>query len=385
VVSFRLILSYAPGALRAHLCALIAVMLFVAGCNAANVRPDPAGHLHPLKITHPAVQPAPSQLGIDVLWYYDHVDSTSAIVAKAADIFRYIRSLGGNAVSLSFPFYLASFYSSRVYAGYGTPSPWHLATVVRLAKRYGLRVTVRPVLDGASLGHHWRGTIRPRSRREWFATYFDFLRPYLTIAQATGATEFQIGVELDSLTGDSRWGPLLAAASKLYRGTIGYSNNWNIFSEGALAPRPVTSQGIDAYFPTDVPSTATVSDIVAAWNGRLVLMPTGINFRKAVITEIGIPAQDGAYEHPYSQGNGRPIDVAIQRRWFAAGCALMRQWEMAGIYYWFVDFNNPPGSSFNPAAAGPTSFVGRSSAAIRACFRSVRRAIPVPASPGTGA
>jgi hypothetical protein len=240
--------------------------------------------------------------------------------------------------------------------------------VIRIAQRDGLRVTVRPVLDNKSFhGHGWRGTIEPRNRAKWFASYLTFLRPYLKMARSTGSAQFQIGVELKTLTTDPHWAWLIAKAKALFHGIIGYSSNWDLFHEGEIGPLSVTSQGVDVYFTSDLATSAKTDQVAAAWSNWLDGIPPGVDMHKVVITEIGMAAQSRAYRHPYYTGNKSRIIPYVQRRWFTAGCQMMWTWHMAGIYFWYLDLNNPPGT-FNPASAPPTSFVGRSSTSIKACF-----------------
>jgi hypothetical protein len=308
-----------------------------------------------------------AQRGIDVLWYYDQVDSSAQVVAKANATFGYIRSLGANATSISFPVYMASADASTVQAGQDTPPPSLLAIAVRNARQHGLRVTIRPELDGAALGPvHWRGTIAPASRSRWFASYLALLTPYLQMARQTGVAQFEIGVEFNSLTSDRQWGPLIARAKQIFPGLIGYSSNWNLFANGGLGPPQVSSQDLDAYFPSSLGPGATVGQLANSWLNWL--SGAAINLRHVVIAETGIAAQPGAYQHPYNSGNALlPITPQIQQRWFAAACKVAISQHMRGLYYWYLDFNQPPGT-FSPAAAPPTSFVGRSAGVIRSCF-----------------
>jgi hypothetical protein len=346
-----------------------------AGCGAAGRGAEPGQHsqavLPPSHQVHP--HPAASdqselaQRGIDVLWYYDPGDAYPQIEAKANATFAYIRHLGGNAAAISFPLFMASSTASQVAADPSTPSPAQMAIAVRSAEQHGLRVIVRPEIDGY-FATGWRGTIEPASRAEWFASYFSVLRPYLAMAQRTGAAQFEIGVELNSLTGDKGWGPLIASARRIFHGVIGYSSNWNMFARSQFGPRQVNSQDLDAYFPLTLPSDATVGQLASAWQGWLAGAQARINLSNVVIAETGIAAQAGAYQHPYGPGDaGLPINAQIQQRWFAAACQFAIDWHMRGIYFWYLDFNNPPGS-FNPATAPPMSFVGRSARTIEACF-----------------
>lgn len=318
----------------------------------------------------PSDHVVPLQRGCNVLWYYNGTDADQRISQKADLSLNYIRSLHCNAVAISFPFYMEHAMASSVHGGSATPSPEQLAIVVDAAKGYGLRVSVRPLLDEESFRPSgWRGTILPEDRTRWFASYGSFIHPYLVMAQAVGAAQFEIGVELNSLLADGRWEALVSQARTVFHGTIGFSNNWDVFHAGRLGPASVDSQGLDAYFPVRVGDDATVDRLAAAWIDWLSGVPKHIDLRHVVLTEVGIAAQPGSYNTPNARGdNSIPIDPQIQQRWYSAACRAMRYHRMAGIYFWMLDLNQPPGT-FDSTAGDPLSFFGRGDSAIRNCFR----------------
>lgn len=309
------------------------------------------------------------QHGSNVVWYYNGTDTDQGIRQKADLTFNYARSLHCNAIAISFPFYMEHSAASTVHGGSATPSPEQLAIVVDVAERYGLRVNIRPLLDEDSFRPDgWRGTILPEDRIRWFASYGSFIHPYLVMAQAVGAAQFEIGAELNSLSVDDRWEPLVSQARTVFHGTIGFSNNWDVFHVGRLGPASVDSQGLDAYFPVSIGDDATVDQLAAAWIDWLNGVPKHIDLRQVVLTEVGIAAQPGSYIEPNAPGDeSKPIDRQIQQRWFAAACRAMRYHRMAGIYFWMLDLNHPPGT-FDSATGDPLSFVGRGDSEITSCF-----------------
>ena len=357
---------------------LVAILLCLtaAACSSRTVQPStpsgtPKRPTTTKKVSTPNATPVVStpQLGIDVLWYYDGSDTNATIVAKAEQTFNYVESLGGNAVAISFPFYMTGPKADAVIGESPTPTPDQLALVVQQAKHLNLRVTLRPLLDEATLHSGWRGSIEPENRAEWFASYKTFLQPYLTMAQANGVNQFEVGSELNSLSADASWTDLVQWAKSLYDGVLGFSNNWDFFHDGKLgATNAVDAEGVDTYFPVDLPDNASVSQLVAAWNTWLNTVPTSVDLTKTTITEVGIPAQSGAYHEPSDWGSyGAAIMPEIQQNWFTAACIAMKEHNMQGIYFWRLDLSQPPGS-FNPSTATQTSFVGRGDTAIKTCF-----------------
>jgi hypothetical protein len=307
--------------------------------------------------------------GCNVIWYYSDGDSDDAIASKARVTCQYIRQLHGNAAAISFPFYMEGSSSSTVGAGRTTPTPRQLAQVAEIVSNYGLRVTIRPLLDDEAFQPAgWRGTINPADRDLWFASYGSFLDPYLRMADGSGLAQVDIGVELSSVAEDERWSQLISSARAVYRGLIGFSNNWDVFAHGLLGPPSIDVRGLDAYFPVDAGDSATTDVLAAAWIDWLDATRKYADLSNIVLAEVGIAAQCGAFSKPNDWGdNSKPVDASVQQRWFAAAWRAMRHYRMAGIFYWMLDLNNPPGLC-DPATDVPLSIVGRGDQAIAACF-----------------
>ena len=73
-------------------------------------------------------QPGLRQLGIDVYWVANPVDSATVIRAKARRIINYAVTLHANSISVSFPFYTYGVKSNTVYrSAKTTPTPQDIA------------------------------------------------------------------------------------------------------------------------------------------------------------------------------------------------------------------------------------------------------------------
>lgn len=314
------------------------------------------------------------QLGAQILWYAGKNESDSTVRAKSRRLVDYMVSMDMNSVSVSFPFVTRSITSDSVSAGDITPTPEHLAILLKEASASGLRITLRPTLDERSLMADdplaWRGQIRPASRTAWFASYERFLEPYLKLAAEHKAHTFVIGTELSSMEGKPQWKSLISSAEKLFPGEIAYAVNWDAYVAGPVDV-PVTKLGIDAYFPLKrLKDDAPVSAIVDGWQDWLDKKSTG-PLNRVLLYEVGAPAENGAYKHPgVWGGNGGPLNLKVQQNWFEAVCQVARDREMAGLYWWKLDFH------VDPAKADPTkdvhdSFLGRpAEESIAKCFRS---------------
>ena len=315
--------------------------------------------------------PGRPQLGMHVYWVDNPEDSEEVLRAKARRIVGHVAPLHVNAIALSIPVFTGGPRSSSVRARGETPTPARVAAVLDELRRSRMRTTLRPLLDERSLqavdSKAWRGNVQPASRDRWFAEYGRLLGPYLRVAQTGGVATVVVGAELNSLEGDRRWAGLLSQARREYRGELAYSVNWDSFAADKPVMR-VDRLGVDAYFPVDADDDAPVRTLVAGWQRWLDRRGTG-PMPDLVLDEVGAPAESGGYRHPGVWGTaGRPLDLAVQQRWFTAACQVARARRMAGLYWWKFDFHTDPAAA-DPVRDHHDSFVGRpAEQAIRACF-----------------
>jgi hypothetical protein len=329
----------------------------------------PAPSAPPVAKVSPTAHTVTQQLGVQLYWHTsgtaDQVDSAAA---KTLD---YIVGLGANSVALAFPIYTNGVHPTEVYGVSGsTPSPATLDLVIKAAQARGLRVMLRPLIDETNIvdsAGDWRGTIDPPSVSRWFASYRQFLTPYLQLAQQDSVNYFDIGVELDSLVSDgSRWTSLDDYAAGIYHGEIDYADNWSDWQLGE-SYAPAAHIGLDAYPDLDLPDDASVSDLTNAWEDWLEHRSDSV-LEDTVLQEIGIAASSGAYYHPAAFAKAGPdIIDSIQINWFTAACDAARSLDMPGIYFWDVDSNADPAQG---ATASAGSFIGRGDQAIKTCFAS---------------
>jgi hypothetical protein len=99
-------------------------------------------------------QPGRPQLGVQVYWQDNPADALEVLQVKAARVFDHVVGMEANSVSISFPFFTDTITASTVSTDLRTPSPERLGMVVDDARRSGLRVAVRPLLDEANLIAH---------------------------------------------------------------------------------------------------------------------------------------------------------------------------------------------------------------------------------------
>ena len=348
----------------------VAVTALVAGCAAAArlgaLRPpaiasaSALARANAVPSAHSVRTPA-RQLGIDVDFYtYPTLDVARGAKADVA----YVKKLHGNAMSVSFPFFMNGPHVPPVHRSAATPSPAEVGVLASYAEHAGLYFSFRPLLDEKSLDFkggrtHWT----PSNPAKWFASYEKFLRPYAQMAQRDHVPEIITGVEFDHFNNSRYWPKLDAYLRTVYHGTLAYSNNWEI-PIASRVNRAGVVQLIDAYKPMRLSASASVATLTRSWDAYL-----GSDARGIVLSELGIAAQEGSYRKPFDfVWNGKPLAPAIQVRWITAACNAVASRPDDGLYLWSIgmaqQFNVPPGPS------DPASFVdGPGAKAIASCFK----------------
>lgn len=328
--------------------------------------PSASDRRQPVRQVSSTARAATAELGVQIYWH--EVNDPHAIKANARRLYDYIVDLGANSVGISFPIYTDGGSPTRVYPKAGvTPTPESLQTLVALAKQRGLRVMLRPLIDEGNIKNGagaWRGSVRPRDMRSWFASYRKTIMLFLDAAQKADADVFVIGAELDSLVGQRRqWRELVAAVRRAYDVRLAYGDNWGQWITGRPGV-PEVENGLDAYPQLPVSDSSSVEEITTAWTSWLKRRSGDLP--ETIVHEIGIAATPGAYQNPAAWGKkGQRVAPKIQSKWFAGACAAVKSLNMPGIYFWTLDAWADPAKA---KTYDPGSFIGRSDSAIRACF-----------------
>jgi hypothetical protein len=315
---------------REFLAVLVGVTVLVGGCTGlADLKalqtpsvPSSSSRTPSLPLSSsrqpglPALPPTTAfQRGIDVDFYtYPGQDVATA----AAVTMGYARSLHANAIAISFPFFMTSRQAAGVQSGTATPTPEQLATVIIAARRMGMRVTLRPLLDEKALGGS-RANFLPMNEAAWFASYRKFLVPYLAVAQQLHVSEFIIGAEFTRFSRSSHWKKLDRSIYPIYHGQLGCSDNLQFQHGGCGTAR----QLVDAYQPLLPP-------LAAAWRSYGATFPRG-----TVLAEVGIAAVHGAWIKPWQiHWPDSVLDSAMQAQWFTDACDAAKAGHLGGIYFW---------------------------------------------------
>jgi len=327
-------------------------------------------------------------LGIDVNFGGQAILPTPVEMNLGRQVFTYVSSLGANAVSISFPYYEVgqtpsngAQTSNGVTSGPGTPSVQLLASVVRLAESYGLRVQLRPTLSQeGDAPLQWHGTIAPTNPAAWINSYLTWLTPYLVMARENGVESFGIASELNSMLGYTQyWNSFVHRARTLFGNNLLYSQSRYVSTTSVhYESIPGVLAGYDAYQPVKPPNgtTVTSANAVSVFTSGIEanLRPAGFAapLRQTRIEELGLSAVVGAWTFPPAVIWPSGVYARwVQASWFTANCNAFQALHMAGIYFWQVDYG-----AFNPAYNANTNndinaWQGtQTESAVKSCFAS---------------
>ena len=326
------------------------VSCVLAGCSAAvpvqvtanSGTSGPPSASPSARASQPAATPAarlrlpamPTQRGIDIDWYDGNLGPGNSVASESPGYVSYVKGLGANWLSITFPVYETSRTSSTVVRRSPTPSPADMSILIQDAEAAGLSVEIRPLLDSSNLGHsrvHWT----PPNLARWFASYQRILMPYAKMAQRDHVRVLTVGVEFDYFAGSSLWNGLDAAIRKVYKGQLAFANNWDQLPAGSSYGGSHVRQDVDAYPAFQVPNSATISVLTRHWDTWDSQLRAG-----TVLGEVGIPAQPGMYQHPYWWKSNGPIVPRVQVRWFAAACNAVVADHLGGIFFWSLPFGS---------------------------------------------
>jgi hypothetical protein len=354
--------------------ALVAALVLGA-CSKTTSPPDHDSTTPPTSL--PAVPASQVQLGVDVWWVVGSPFTSGAQQAtESAALVRYLTSdLHANAVSISFPVYVASVTSNQVFANASTPTLAALEVLVRDAEAAHLQVDLRPLLQiGTGSNYIWRGLLHPADVGDFFESYFQAIKPYLALSQQLRLVRFVYASELTSLSDrklyEADWVNLLRQMSGVFKGQLSYDSSGPDYL-GNNNVMPGYDGTTDAYFPTNQNVNASIPQLEAAWSKILSKVPAA-TLSKTVFDEVGIDATSNPYKLPsrVTTGKTNPAYLFVQQRWFTMVCDIVHKFHLKGVYFWNVFFNTDPlvVNGQNPFLP-PTVWVDRPGAsAISGCY-----------------
>jgi hypothetical protein len=267
-----------------------------------------------------------------------------------------LAATGANTIGVVVTGYQDNINSTTInWTGARTPSDADLAHVIATAHSRGLRVLLKPHVDLANDGGHWRGQIgqgfNEGQWQAWFAAYRDFIGHYAGLARAQGADLFCVGTELVATSGrDADWRGVISAVRSRFAGPLTYASNWGGDETRIGWWDALDYIGVDAYYPLSDKTDPSVAELQQAWVSRgyvntLQGLSTRFN-RPVVLTEIGYGSVAGTSRKPAEWQQGGPLDVQEQANAYQAAFNAFwgRPW-LAGMFWWSWDADSITGGA----------------------------------------
>jgi hypothetical protein len=273
--------------------------------------------------------------------------------------------LHADAVGIVWDFFALGRHSDVVTTTQRTLSARNVGILTSIARRDHLLVEYRPLIFVRRTADAWEGLIAPQHPQLWFQSYYQNVLPYLRIAQQQGVSEFVVATEMKDLNTSPLWPSFFARVAQIYHGVVSYTA-WDKNYIGAPL-LPVKYLGMDMYNGLNLPGTASLAQVTAAWEGYFSRVPGPVRQRTA-IDETGIAARAGAYYRPQALGVPGVPSERVQANWFRAACATVRRYHMRGVFFWKVDLTDHPATP----ATSLSTFEGRKGAvAISDCAQTL--------------
>jgi len=259
---------------------------------------------------------------------------------------REIAETGADWVALTPTLYVRDRRDSTVLAASDTPSDDSLRAAIRAARARGLRVALKPHVDGRDGGV--RAWLEPKDARQWFATYRAHVLRYARLAREEGCALFVVGTELSILTAPTHWGAwraLIRDVRAEFPGPLTYAANWHSVAHVGFW-RDLDYIGVDAYYP-----------VAGGTHGRLLRLSwkpyeaelralSLAHGRPILFTEFGAASQKGAALKPWEWRDYAEADPRAQAAYIESFLATFarKKW-VAGFLHWAWDMD--------PAHDGP--------------------------------
>jgi hypothetical protein len=357
-----------------RICAIVAATGVITACSSSPVQPSSSATAE----TETARSPQPDVVSIGstgpvvgVNLYAVHNYSTAETITDGTRTLAYIKNdLHASAVDLVWIMYAPSYSSDSVVTkGTETLTALNIGILTRIAQQDGLYVEYRPMMFVETTGNTWEGLIRPSDPDKWFGSYYKANLPYLAMAQRYHINEYVIGTEMNGLSPDQQWVAFLAKSASVFTGQISYTANDNIYFPPATQFPPTRLTGVDMYEKLRLLPSASLSQVVAAYEKFFTEVPASL-LKRTAIQETGIEARAGAYGDPPSLGRTGQLDEVVQYNWFTAGCEAVKRFRLRGIFFWKVDLADYP---IDHPASSLSTFEGKSgAAAIAKCVSIIK-------------
>lgn len=241
----------------------------------------------------------------DLSGYKECIDEIGATGADTVSIVIDVRQENGTSTQL--------FIDQRF-----TATAAQLTSLIKYAKGKKLRVLMMPiVLLQNPRGSEWRGTLKPESWEDWFASYREVIKHYATVAQVGGVDVLVVGSELVSSENRlEQWARTIRAVRNIYTGKVTYSANWDAYTRVPFWDQ-LDLIGLNSYYTLGDNNRVTVQEIVQRWRPiQRDLLAYGKRMNRPILfIEVGWCSLANAAKEPWDYTRtSLAIDLDLQRR-----------------------------------------------------------------------
>jgi hypothetical protein len=246
---------------------------------------------------------------------------------KTAALLDRLASLNVNSVAIVYSIFQDGPAGSEVYTVQGaTPTDASLQLFIRAAHARGMAVMLRPTLDEANLRSvdRWRGQIEPGNVKRWFSTYSELIAHYAELAESERVASLSVGVEFESMEQyHDEWRSLISKVRDGYSGLVTYSFNFARQDYGFADALDFV--GLDAYYPLEASTGATVEQLDAAWAPAIAALARleAATGKEIVLTEVGLRSQTNSFRDPFQAHDNETVSQEDQQTYYRSMCNLI--------------------------------------------------------------
>jgi hypothetical protein len=326
----------------------------------------------PGKSAFPVIGASGPVIGVN-LWAKENYTAAQT-EAYGTRMLAYIKNvLHAGAVDIVWNFSAPSYASNRVIWTPSTLAVQNVGILTRIAQQDHLLVEYRPMMFVLNVANNWEGKISPSSDARWFAAYYHAMIPYLHMAERYHVNEYVAGTEMDGVSRSPLWNSFLIKCAKIYKGVLSYADHQYLyFPHKRFQSPPVGLIGLDDYEPLALPPSASLAQVVAAYERYFSTVPAAL-LRRTALDETGIQARAGAYQAPSFMYIPGTLDTEVQVNWYTAACMAMRKFRLRAVFIWKADLaDNPahPASSLSTFEGKPgAQAIGRCATILKGSIR----------------
>jgi hypothetical protein len=241
--------------------------------------------------------------------------------------------------------------STDLSAGPSTPTIASFAYGIRYAHAQGLHTFVSLLVSVTSGAEHWVGQVKLDTfaqQQQWFANYWQTIKPYVVAAQQAGAEQLAIGTEIQWLEDNAPatlWNNLIAQVHSVFSGNLTYDVNWSALNEPPLKwmNNPLLKMiGISAYVPVIKTSTRVdPPQMPALWASKVKTLIDHYSTQLGTpvfISEVGYRNTLDAFFQPWQPTSSVAADPQEQQG--ACGAVLqnvLTDPHVLGSFFWAWD------------------------------------------------